>query len=80
MNKKKLRGKYTSDELDVLLIISHKHETNSWALLFRDTFTPVLSVKVSEHAGTFYESIGTKYRVPEHHPLVFLQIIAVLLY
>ena len=28
----------------------------SWALLYRDPFTPVIFVKVSKHAGTFCKS------------------------
>ena len=49
--------------------------------MYRDTFTPVHLIKVLEHAGTlskvlehvgtFCEKIETKYRVPEHRPLVF---------
>ena len=50
-------------------------ETQSWAHLYCDTFTPVLFVKVLEHACTFCESIRTKYRVPEHHPLVFFKVL-----
>ena len=49
--------------------------THSWTRLYCGIFTPVLFVKVPEHAGTFSESIGTKYRVPEHHPLVFCKLL-----
>ena len=48
---------------------------HSWALLYRDTFKPVFFVKVLKHAGTFRESIGTKYRVPKHHPLALCKLL-----
>ena len=48
---------------------------HSWALLYCNTFKPVIFVMVSEQAGTFRESIGTKYRIPEHHPLFFCKLL-----
>ena len=47
----------------------------SWPFLYRDNFTPVLLIGVSEYAGPFCESIGTKYRIPEHYPLVFFKLL-----
>ena len=49
--------------------------TDRWALLYRDTFTLAFFCKSIEHAGTFCESIGTKYRVLEHHALVFCELL-----
>ena len=53
-----------------LLFVAIELRARSWELLYRNTFNPVSFVKVSEHAGIFCESIGTKYRVPEHHLFV----------
>ena len=52
--------------------ITHRVLFNhSWALLYFDTFTPVLFVEVPELAGIFCESMETKCRVPEYHSFVF---------
>ena len=48
---------------------------HNWALLCHDTFTPVVFAKVSEHAGTFCESVGTKHRLPEHPSFVFCKLL-----
>ena len=47
----------------------------SWAHLYRDTFAPVLLIKVSEKGDTFCESIGINFRVPEHHILGFCKLL-----
>ena len=46
-----------------------------WTLLYRDTFAPVIFVRLSDYAGIFCESIETKYRVLEQHLLVFCKLI-----
>ena len=48
---------------------------HNWTLLYRDTFTLALFVKVSKHAGTFCENIVTTYRVPKHYALLFCKLL-----
>ena len=47
---------------------------HSWELLYCDTFTPVLFVKVSEHAGTLKHCHPLVFYKLYRHPLVFYKL------
>ena len=59
-------------QMEIKTILNkRKYIDHSWALLYCDTFTPVVFAKVSKLTVPFCDSIGMKYRVPEHDSLVF---------
>ena len=54
-----------------LLVLLHVYHNHRWVLLYRDTLTPVVFVKVTEHASI--SSIANK--VSQRQPFIFCKLL-----